>query len=550
MPAPLDLKAVLEELERTAPGASRVLLLAAATPGRRVVWPWVEGLVPDLTDDARAAVRHLLEVRGLVRDGADPPGATGTLGQEVAEAAAPLLTDEDATIDRYVIDRAEQVAEDQAGFPEPWEVDALLGVLSRPLGSNPGLVTQIPQFLRSVALAAPEDTRLRTILLDACVKLAGTGPRAEAEANARLADALHTTDPPTALTHYRRALEITRDLAGQHPDDPQLKRDTSVALNDISRMLRDTDPTQALAHYRESLEITEFLAEHYRDDSGRIRLDLCIALRNVAEMLTPIDPEQALALYRRSLDVNTELTDAWPHNLSLRHGLASSLNDIATLLSGTDPEQALGYYQRALGILRELAAAQPGNLQAAHDLAAALSNGHDPAGAHRPRAGAVAVQGMPRSATGSRGSPSREHPGRSRPRHRPRPARRDHRPQRPRPGRRALPGGPGHPAEHRGGPPGQSPGVVGPGHHVGAPGRADIARASRAPGDVAQGRHQFPRRPGHPAGAPGPGPPVPPVGPQLRGLRSGRPRRLARPRRGPGATLRFRGMTRNDPGPC
>ena len=328
MPAPLDLKAVLEELERTAPGASRVLLLAAATPGRRVVWPWVESLVPDLTDDARAAVRHLLEVRGLVRDGADPPGATGTLGQEVAEAATPLLTDEDATIDRYVIDRAEQVAEDQAGFPEPWEVDALLGVLSRPLGSNPGLVTQIPQFLRSVALAAPEDTRLRTILLDACVKLAGTGTRAEAEANARLADALHTTDPPTALTHYRRALEIT-----------------------------------------------EFLAEHYRDDSGRIRLDLCIALRNVAEMLTPIDPEQALALYRRSLDVNTELTDAWPHNLSLRHGLASSLNDIATLLSGTDPEQALGYYQRALGILRELAAAQPGNLhQAAHDLAAALSN--------------------------------------------------------------------------------------------------------------------------------------------------------------------------------
>ena len=374
MPAPLDLKAVLEELERTAPGASRVLLLAAATPGRRVVWPWVEGLVPDLTDDARAAVRHLLEVRGLVRDGADPPGATGTLGQEVAEAATPLLTDENATIDRYVIDRAEQVAEDQAGFPEPWEVDALLGVLSRPLGSNPGLVTQIPQFLRSVALAAPEDTRLRTILLDACIKLAGTGTRAEAEANARLADALHTTDPPTALTHYRRALEITRDLAEQHPDDPQLKRDTSVALNDVSRMLRDTDPTQALAHYRESLEITEFLAEHYRDDSGRIRLDLCIALRNVAEMLTPIDPEQALALYRRSLDVNTELADAWPHNLSLRHGLASSLNDIATLLSGTDPEQALGYYQRALGILRELAAAQPGNLQAAHDLAAALSN--------------------------------------------------------------------------------------------------------------------------------------------------------------------------------
>ncbi len=329
MPAPLDLKTVLEELEPTAPGSSRVLLLAAATPGRRVVWPWVEGLVPDLTDDTRAAVRHLLETRGLVRDGDDPPGTTGMLGQEVAEAAVPLLTDEDATIDRYVIDRAEQVAEDQAGFPEPWEVDALLGVLSRPLGSNPGLVTQIPQFLRSVALAAPEDTRLRTILLDACIKLAGTGTRAEAEAeaNARLADALHTTDPPTALTHYRRALEIT-----------------------------------------------EFLAKHYRDDSGRIRLDLCIALRNVAEMLTPIDPEQALALYRRALDVNTELADARPHNLSLRHGLASSLNDIATLLSRTDPEQALGYYQRALGILRELAAAQPGNLQAARDLAAALSN--------------------------------------------------------------------------------------------------------------------------------------------------------------------------------
>lgn len=550
MPAPLDLKAVLEELERTAPGASRVLLLAAATPGRRVVWPWVEGLVPDLTDDARAAVRHLLEARGLVRDGADPPGATGTLGQEVAEAAAPLLTDEDATIDRYVIDRAEQVAEDQAGFPEPWEVNALLGVLSRPLGSNPGLVTQIPQFLRSVALAAPEDTRLRTILLDACVKLAGTGTRAEAEANARLADALHTTDPPTALTHYRRALEITRDLAGQHPDDPQLKRDTSVALNDVSRMLRDTDPAQALAHYRESLEITEFLAEHYRDDSGRIRLDLCIALRNVAEMLTPIDPEQALALYRRSLDVNTELTDAWPHNLSLRHGLASSLNDIATLLSGTDPEQALGYYQRALGILRELAAAQPGNLQAAHDLAAALSNvtilleHTDPEQA----------LSLSKECLGLRRAAVAAHPGNIR-------AARDLAIALVQLGGITALSDPvraaehylealAHPAEHRGGPPGQSPGVVGPGHHVGAPGRADIARASRAPGDVAQGRHQFPRRPGHPAGAPGPGPPVPPVGPQLRGLRSGRPRRLARPRRGPGATLRFRGMTRNDPGPC
>ena len=77
MPAPLDLKAVLEELERTAPGASRVLLLAAATPGRRVVWPWVEGLVPDLTDDARAAVRHLLEVRGSSGTGPILPGRRG-----------------------------------------------------------------------------------------------------------------------------------------------------------------------------------------------------------------------------------------------------------------------------------------------------------------------------------------------------------------------------------------------------------------------------------------------------------------------------------------
>ena len=372
MPAPLDLKAVLEELERTAPGASRVLLLAAATPGRRVVWPWVEGLVPDLTDDARAAVRHLLEARGLVRDGADPPGETGTLGQEVAEAAAPLLTDEDATIDRYVIDRAEQVAEDQAGFPEPWEVDALLGVLSRPLGSNPGLVTQIPQFLRSVALAAPEDTRLRTILLDACVKLAGTGTRAEAEANARLADALHTTDPPTALTHYRRALEITRDLAGQHPDDPQLKRDTSVALNDISRMLRDTDPAQALAHYRESLEITEFLAEHYRDDSGRIRLDLCIALRNVAEMLTPIDPEQALGYYQRALGILRELAAAQPGNLQAAHDLAAALSNVTILLEHTDPEQALSLSKECLGLRRAAVAAHPGNIRAARDLAIAL----------------------------------------------------------------------------------------------------------------------------------------------------------------------------------
>ena len=109
MPAPLDLKAVLEELERTAPGASRVLLLAAATPGRRVVWPWVEGLVPDLTDDARAAVRHLLEVRGLVRDGADPPGATGTLGQEVAEAAGRAR---EARQEHTWLSRARTVAKD------------------------------------------------------------------------------------------------------------------------------------------------------------------------------------------------------------------------------------------------------------------------------------------------------------------------------------------------------------------------------------------------------------------------------------------------------
>ena len=252
MPAPLDLKAVLEELERTAPGASRVLLLAAATPGRRVVWPWVEGLVPDLTDDARAAVRHLLEVRGLARDGADPPGATGTLGQEVAEAATPLLTDENATIDRYVIDRAEQVAEDQAGFPEPWEVDALLGVLSRPLGSNPGLVTQIPQFLRSVALAAPEDTRLRTILLDACIKLAGTGTRAEAEANARLADALHTTDLATRVLRDR-VLERTagdgqQDADGHGPRVVDLDRFDHAEIGDRTAELGVDDSAEGLTN--------------------------------------------------------------------------------------------------------------------------------------------------------------------------------------------------------------------------------------------------------------------------------------------------------------
>ena len=64
-------------------------------------------------------------------------------------------------------------------------------------------------------------------------------------------------------------------------------------------MLRDTDPAQALAHYRESLEITEFLAEHYRDDSGRIRLDLGTTSARLGELISPEHPERR-AMWRRA----------------------------------------------------------------------------------------------------------------------------------------------------------------------------------------------------------------------------------------------------------
>ena len=373
----------LTDLEHTLPGSLRVLRLAAAMPPDTIPWPWLEELTkrtnpevfeptPQFLKGRWTRIRRTLEGRDLITEGRHP-GATGRMHRLVVDHLKTHNPPETDLVDEFITHRAYELGTDFTQAPELWEIDSITDALPDILTRKPELLKQVPDFIRFIALNYVTDTRITAMLYDLVEKLSGASTRTAFLAHSLLGDVFQSIDPVQARESYRRSLAIARHLAKIWPEDLQVRRDLTVALDNVAGMLKHSDPGQALKLYRESLGIGRDLAERLSGDF-RARRDLMVALDNVAGMLKHSDPGQALKLYRESLGIGRELAERLSGNFQARRNLAISLDNVAGMLENSDPGQALDLYKESLDISRDLAGRLSGNFQARRNLAISLNN--------------------------------------------------------------------------------------------------------------------------------------------------------------------------------
>ena len=373
----------LTDLEHTLPGSLQVLRLAAAMPPDTIPWPWLEELTkrtnpevfeptPQFLKGRWTRIRRTLEGRDLITEGRHP-GATGRMHRLVVDHLKTHNLPETDLVDEFIIHRAYELGADFTKAPELWEVDSITDALPDMLTRMPGLLEQVPDFIRHVALRYATDTRIAVMLQNLTAHLSGTSARTSFLAHMLLGDALQNTDPAQARESYQRSLAITRHLGEIWPEDLQARRALTVALNNVAGMLENSDPRRALGLYEESLDISRELDEWLSGDA-QARRDLAIALNNVAGMLKHSDPRRAVKLYEESLDISRELDEWLSGDLQARRDLTIALDNVAGMLRTSDPGRALGLYEESLDIRRDLDGRLSGDLQARRDLTVALDN--------------------------------------------------------------------------------------------------------------------------------------------------------------------------------
>ena len=373
----------LTDLEHTLPGSLQVLRLAAAMPPDTIPWPWLEDLTkrtnpevceptPQFLKGRWTRIRRTLEGRDLITEGRHP-GATGRMHRLVADHLKTHNPQETDLVNDFIIHRARKLGGDFTQAPELWEIDTLTDALPRILQNTPGLLEQIPDFIRHVALRYTTDTRITAMLQNLTRRLSNINIQTRYLTHVLLGDSLRNVEPIKASENYKKSLNTIRDLAKDSPDDPWILQNLAVSLDNTSDMLHSTDPERALKQYRESLRIRRDLAK-VRSGDLRIKRGIAISLSNIADIVRNADPEQSLALYQESLTILRDLAEAQPHDLRTQRDLTVSLDNMANMLSNINPEQALGLYQESLAIRRDLTKTQPGDFLTLRDLTISLNN--------------------------------------------------------------------------------------------------------------------------------------------------------------------------------
>ena len=298
----------LTDLEHTLPGSLQVLRLAAAMPPDTIPWPWLETLTrrtnpevfeptPQFLKGRWTRIRRTLEGRDLITEGRHP-GATGRMHRLVADHIRNRELPETDLVDDFIIHRARKLGGDFTQAPELWEIDTLTDALPRILQNTPGLLEQIPDFIRHVALRYTTDTRITAMLKNLTAHLSGTSTRTSFLAHTLLGDALQNTDPAQARESYQRSLAITRHLVEIWPEDLQARRDLTIALINVAGMLKNSDPRRAVELYEESLDISRDLAVRLPGNLQAL-WDLGVAAARLALLLSTEDPER-VSLWREA----------------------------------------------------------------------------------------------------------------------------------------------------------------------------------------------------------------------------------------------------------
>ena len=207
----------LTDLEHTLPGSLQVLRLAAAMPPETIPWPWLEELTkrtnpgvfestPQFLKGRWTRIRRTLEGRDLITEGRHP-GTTGRMHRLVVDHLKTHNPQETDLVDEFIVHRAYELGADFTQAPELWEIDSITDALPRILQNTPGLLEQIPDFIRHVALRYVTDTRITAMLQNLTRRLSNINIQTRYLTHVLLGDSLRNVEPIKASENYKKSLD-------------------------------------------------------------------------------------------------------------------------------------------------------------------------------------------------------------------------------------------------------------------------------------------------------------------------------------------------------
>jgi serine/threonine protein kinase/Tfp pilus assembly protein PilF len=182
-----------------------------------------------------------------------------------------------------------------------------------------------------------------------------------------------------ALTAYRRAEALFKQMAAERPADGRHLAEVAVCQNNIGWLLSQMGKTaEARAAYLDAIATQERLvAEHAakNGDDARFRNDLALTYGNLGllEQQTG-DTAKAAQAFGQSLRIQEDLVRRYSDDTSYQSGLAVGYNNLAYALSQSKGEDAQRCYQAAIEIQKKLASEHPRELGYARNLALSYNN--------------------------------------------------------------------------------------------------------------------------------------------------------------------------------
>jgi tetratricopeptide (TPR) repeat protein len=189
----------------------------------------------------------------------------------------------------------------------------------------------------------------------------------------RADEAIAEGRPDLARAALTKSLALAKDLAAHDAMNSALRRDVSVCLNKLGKLLLAAgDPHGALPYFEEELEIAQELASRSPGDL-RSRNDLAMAQENVGKALLASGKlAEASAVLGKDLTLMRELHAEYPTNDDVTHGLAAALVQHGELLIAMrDRAGATANFREALVLDMQVQAARPHDVRISHAMSIA-----------------------------------------------------------------------------------------------------------------------------------------------------------------------------------
>jgi tetratricopeptide (TPR) repeat protein len=192
----------------------------------------------------------------------------------------------------------------------------------------------------------------------------GTGPRPDKESRILLANTLNALSGPLgavgrlseSLADQQRALEITRDLVGDDPDDVTILNSYPVTYFNIGGLYRSmARPSEALSAFRAGLDVLEKLVKEYPAIVEYRRFQARCLNGCGDSVEAPGRPAEALAYFLRAATAWKKVVDDNPARYAEPVELGSTYNRIGWLLFGMGRlGGALEQYEAARSVFQTL----------------------------------------------------------------------------------------------------------------------------------------------------------------------------------------------------